>query len=286
MAVDWIKMRKELAQDVAVIAMCDKLNLDEYSVVGRLHAVWSWADGQIAEGCDGNAHGVTLAFFDRYVGVAGFSAAMVAVGWLEQTDTGIRFPKFERHNTQTAKTRALTAIRAASFRKKSNDGVTPPALRNAQPQNRREEKEKEKEPKTTTAEEAAVESANGDSWSKPKRAYSDPPKPAASDPAHAGEVKAMLVDFGFNPSNAYNHAKKPNATPERVRWLVADAKRRLEAGLIDRDKAMGFVVAGIRDGLDPDPGPKVESWEERFAKKLKEDEALLGPVVYVGKDQK
>lgn len=146
MASDWIKMRKELAQDVAVIVMCDKLGLDEFGVVGRLHAVWAWADGQIAAGDDGNAHGVTKAFLDRYVGAPGFADAMVAAGWLEVTADGLRFPNFERHNTQTAKTRGLTAIRAAACKAKGNAEVTPKALPNAHPPYLTEEKRREEKP--------------------------------------------------------------------------------------------------------------------------------------------
>ena len=100
--------------------------------------------------------------------------------------------------------------------------------------------------------------------------YRDPPKPQAADPAHVGEVKEILVGFGFNPSNAFNHAKKPNATPVRVRWLVEEAVRRLEAGEIDKSKAMGFVVSGIRDGRDPDPGPQIETPQQRRKRVLTE----------------
>lgn len=109
----------------------------------------------------------------------------------------------------------------------------------------------------------------GDPWSKPKAVYSEPIA-AASDPSDVGPVRDILIGFGFNPSNAFNHAKKPGATMARVNWLVAEATRRLEAGAIGKDKAMGFVVAGIRDKIDPDPGPAIESPDERRLRVLTE----------------
>ena len=42
MAGDWIKMRRELAMDPDVVEIAAKSGLDEFGVVGRLHAVWSW----------------------------------------------------------------------------------------------------------------------------------------------------------------------------------------------------------------------------------------------------
>ena len=108
MAGDWIKMRVALADDPAVIAMADALGEDEFSIVGRLHHLWSWADTQSR---DGHAKGVTARWIDRYVRRDKFADAMITVGWLEVIEDGIRFPNFERHNGETAKSRALAANR-------------------------------------------------------------------------------------------------------------------------------------------------------------------------------
>jgi hypothetical protein len=54
---------------------------------------------------------------------------MVVVRWLEVSDKGISFPRFDRHNGESAKKRALTARRQSDFRKrKSNAGVTQSTL--------------------------------------------------------------------------------------------------------------------------------------------------------------
>lgn len=108
MAGDWIKMRTALAEDPAVISIASKLDMEEFAVVGRLHQLWSWADHQSR---DGHASGVTQKWVDRYLERDGFAAALVEVGWLIIDDTGITLPNFDRHNGETAKTRALGSKR-------------------------------------------------------------------------------------------------------------------------------------------------------------------------------
>jgi hypothetical protein len=60
-------------------------------------------------------------------------------------------------------------------------------------------------------------------------------------------VYVMLADAGFKPTNALNMAAHPNATPERVRWLIDEASKAK-----DRLKdPMAFIAAGIRSGSVP-----------------------------------
>ena len=134
MAGDWIKMRAGIAFDPAVISISSKLGMDEYSVVGRLHHLWSWAD---AHTTNGNAIGVTLAFVDRYVSRDGFGQAMVETGWLLVDDAGITIPLFDRHNGESAKRRALASERQAKWR---GGNVDTTVTQGALPEKRREEK--------------------------------------------------------------------------------------------------------------------------------------------------
>ena len=115
MAGDWIKMRKDLFGDPSVISMADELGIDEFSIIGRLHYLWSWADSQSR---DGHASGVTVSWINRYVQRDGFAQAMHKASWLTVTDKGVEFPNFERHNGQTAKTRGLAAVRQQNKRSK------------------------------------------------------------------------------------------------------------------------------------------------------------------------
>ncbi len=119
-------MRVDLADDPAVIGIAAVTGLDEDTVVGKLHRLWAWADRQTT---DGNAPAVTKTWIDRYLRAEGFAEAMVSAGWLNAKSGGITFPKFDRHNGETGKQRALTAKRVAKY--KSNNGnakVTPSAL--------------------------------------------------------------------------------------------------------------------------------------------------------------
>lgn len=127
MAGDWIKMRVDLTDDPAVIGIAAATALDEFSVVGRLHRFWSWADSHTT---DGNAPSVTgalaVSWIDRYVSAPGFAQALIDVGWLVVDDSGIHLPRFDRHNGKTGKQRALTAKRVSQHKaqKGNADSVT------------------------------------------------------------------------------------------------------------------------------------------------------------------
>jgi hypothetical protein len=117
MAGDWIKMRCDLHEDPAVISMAAALDLDEDTVVGKLHRLWSWADRHTT---DGNAVGVTETWVDRHVNRSGFAQAMSGAGWLTISAAGITFPNFDRHNLQSAKRRALGSLRVEKYRGRRN----------------------------------------------------------------------------------------------------------------------------------------------------------------------
>lgn len=138
MAGDWIKMRVDLADDPAVIGIAATTALDEDTVVGKLHRLWAWADQQTI---DGNAVSVTKSWVDRYLRADGFAEAMTAAGWLETDSRGIHFPRFERHNGESGKRRALTAKRVA--RHKAEKGNAKGNARSVTTALPREEKRRE-----------------------------------------------------------------------------------------------------------------------------------------------
>lgn len=148
MAGDWMKIEKVTPDKPEIDAMADLLGLDPDSVFGKCFRVWRWFDDHTTDGnagCvtsslqnsqSGNAMTVTKKTVDRKAGLDGFADAMQAVGWLVELDGAIQLPKFDRHNGETSKTRALTAKRVAKTRGKSNatcngdvtDDVTQSAL--------------------------------------------------------------------------------------------------------------------------------------------------------------
>lgn len=121
MAGDWIRMRSCLITDPKVMAIgrhlqtrpifsrwltCDQYDdavicdgALRYVVTGALHNVWCNAN----EHCDGDTVlGADLLWVDAVSGIEGFGSAMESVGWVESFEGGIRFPKFNRHNTSGA----------------------------------------------------------------------------------------------------------------------------------------------------------------------------------------
>jgi hypothetical protein len=137
MAGDWLKMRHDLADDPAVIRLALLCGLEEDAVIGKLFRLWSWADRHSR---DGDVDGVNLAWVDRLAGCSGYGAALVRVGWLAETGEGLSFPRFGRHCSDTAKTRALGKNRVETHRNAASvtqcdDPVTLDAL----PEKRREE---------------------------------------------------------------------------------------------------------------------------------------------------
>ena len=144
MAGDWIKVQTCTPDKPEVHLIAERLGIDPDAVTGKLIRIWCWADQQTA---DGNAASVTRSLLDRVSGVTGFADALVSVGWLEKTDGGFLFPNFDRHNGNSAKTRASVAKRVEKHRKTTeSDSGTVKRKCNAEtvttalPEKRREEK--------------------------------------------------------------------------------------------------------------------------------------------------
>jgi hypothetical protein len=120
MAGDWIKMRWNLAGDPDVIKIAAATKLDEFGVVGRLHAVWSWLDQHSADGTNVR---IVSAFLDRLTACPGFAEAMRAVGWLTGRDGSLTFPGYEVHNGESAKRRASETRRKQGQRNSQHGEV-------------------------------------------------------------------------------------------------------------------------------------------------------------------
>jgi len=121
MAGDWIKTRTNLSGDPAVKAISRGLKLDTFSVVGRLHEFWSWADQHTD---DGELPLTVLDDIDEVAQKRGFAAEMVRVGWLiDNGNDGVCIPKWDRHNGDSAKKRCLTQERMGRLRKRNRDAA-------------------------------------------------------------------------------------------------------------------------------------------------------------------
>ena len=131
MAGDWGKIEHGLRDKPEVIAMAAELNVpDRDLIVGKLIRLWEWFNKNTADGC---AHGVTQTFIDSHVALEGFATALETVGWLSVRNGSICQPNFDRHNSKSAKARALANERVKRSRNVAS--VTKPL-----PEKRREEK--------------------------------------------------------------------------------------------------------------------------------------------------
>ena len=119
MAGEWIKVRTNLWSDPRVSQLCDLTDESKAAVVGALYWLWSSADEHTQ---DGHMPGLSIKGIDRECGVKGMGAALMAIGWLDNTDGGVTLVRFEDHNGASAKNRAQTAKRVATH--KGNAKVT------------------------------------------------------------------------------------------------------------------------------------------------------------------
>lgn len=176
----WIKYESSLPTKPEVAELADILGMSRYEVVGRLMAVWAWANEQTQTG---HARSVTESFLDELHGARGFAKALQKVGWLRVTDKGISFPHFDRHMSQTAKRRALTAVRVKRCR---NAQVTPKCA----PEKRREEKRREEGIKSSSS---------------------------------VAALRSFLTQEGFKGRQLETILAHPNATPEQVQIAITNA---------------------------------------------------------------
>lgn len=129
MGVSWIKFETSTSDKPEVWQIANSLGIDPDAVVGKLLRIWAWFDDQTESG---NAPLTVGALLDRRVGVSGFVNAMISAGWMHEKNGVLTLPNFDRHNGETAKSRALTAKRVSKHKERgnatANAKVTPGAL--------------------------------------------------------------------------------------------------------------------------------------------------------------
>lgn len=117
MAGDWIKMRIDLQSHPKIVRILSEHKTDKFRVVGGLHAVWSVFDTHSE---DGVLTGYSPEALDHVIGWNGFSASLVAIGWLHNIAGGLVMPEFCEHNGKSGKRRAEDQKRKRESRKDPN----------------------------------------------------------------------------------------------------------------------------------------------------------------------
>lgn len=123
MAGDWIKVEKSTARKPEVLRLSDLLGIHPDQAFGLCVRFWSWCDDHMT---DGHAQSVTNVTLDTAFGHAGFSSALIEVGWLRVRSSAaegspgcsLEVPHFDRHLSESAKNRALSANRKQKQRGK------------------------------------------------------------------------------------------------------------------------------------------------------------------------
>jgi hypothetical protein len=122
MAGDWIKVEENMPDKPEVCMMAARLALDADAVAGKLIRVWAWASRNCH--ADGVTDVTVRPLLDRVAGTPGFADAMLAAGWLHESNGVLTFPNFEHHCSKTAKERALAERRQQRRRTENNAPVT------------------------------------------------------------------------------------------------------------------------------------------------------------------
>lgn len=177
MAGDWILIRKELRDDPRVVEIACALGLDQHGVVGRLVAVWSWADSHTENGeilsakrpqnvqNENDASATLYAHIDYITGTNGFAEALQNCDWLHKTERGILFPDYEVYNGKSGKRRQLDAKRKRAERSETASTKRPKNVRKTSAkrphesglQNRTEQKSTEQKRRFSNSNRSGVE---------------------------------------------------------------------------------------------------------------------------------
>lgn len=118
MAGDWIKVEQATVDKPEVLKLAEMLGWDRRHALGLLVEFWCWLDKNLSGSCPDFVRHMSRKSLDDVLHVPGFASALEAVGWAKFDDErGImRIVNADRHNGNTAKTRALDAKRKKQSR--------------------------------------------------------------------------------------------------------------------------------------------------------------------------
>jgi hypothetical protein len=234
MAGDWIKMRGNLWDDPRVASICDITGQKEAAIIGGLYWLWATAD-QHTE--DGLLPGLTGKSIDRKTGIKGFAKALVQIGWLAESDEGVRIVKFEEHNGASAKRRSLDAQRKANVRNPSaSQADNPPTNsgQNARSCGAREEKRREDiKPSSSASSQSTPPAPPEPEAPLPVGKTQDPPENPEPIARHV-EIAVLLRKEGVLVNSSH---------PQVVEWA--------QAGVTDHQLTEATGIAKLRKKDQP-----------------------------------
>jgi hypothetical protein len=154
MAGDWIKFERATLHKPETYETAELLGISHREAVGLLVEYFCWLDEHMPDSRNGFVTHMSRASVESALRMPGFAAVLERVGWAKFDDAARTFivSNHERHNGNTAKTRASAKDRQQRFR---NQNVTADAL----PEKRREEKRRGSSRSNSKA--SAANHANG-----------------------------------------------------------------------------------------------------------------------------
>ena len=118
MAGDWIKLEHSTLDKPEVLRTAEMLGVSRDSAIGVFVRYFVWLDRNLSGSCPDVVRNVSRKSLDDVLGCAGFAACLQSVGWAEIDENAwaLRVINAERHNGNTAKSRALDARRKRKSR--------------------------------------------------------------------------------------------------------------------------------------------------------------------------
>lgn len=122
MAGEWLKLELSTPDKPELLKLSRITQLHKDAVLGKLIRIWAWFD---RNSVDGHVDGVVAADIDELALHDGFSIALKQVNWMDFSDAEqwVKLMNFDRHNGETAKTRALKTKRQEKWRANKDANV-------------------------------------------------------------------------------------------------------------------------------------------------------------------
>jgi hypothetical protein len=121
MALDWMKICKDTIDKPEIAFMAECMDVSENEIFGMFFRVYRWADSQTADGFVANLSMRSVARMSGVPEAFGHLLMSEPVSWAMETNgdhKGVQFLKWDRHNSKSAKRRALQMNRQQAHRTK------------------------------------------------------------------------------------------------------------------------------------------------------------------------
>jgi hypothetical protein len=121
MAGDWIKVEQATLDKPEVLRAAEMLNIHRREALGLFVEFWIWLDKNLSASCPDFVRNMSAKSLDEVLHTPGFSGVLKSIGWAKFDDeqSVLYVMNAERHNGNTAKSRALDAKRKKEKRQES-----------------------------------------------------------------------------------------------------------------------------------------------------------------------